>query len=380
METTLLFSLLRCLLSEEAAQAVQVDSLPQAVYTLAERHDLAHLLGEALRCAGIHPQKELGQQLTRRQMIAVSRYEQLTYELTAVCAALEQAQIPHLPLKGAVLRQYYPQPWMRSSCDVDILVHPEDLELAVRVLTESLSYRKDKAGAHDVSLFSPGGIHIELHYALVEKQQANAAHTILDRVWELAHSVEDSYLYEMDDPVFYFYHIAHMAKHVEQGGCGIRSFLDLWILEHRVPHDDRARHALLQQGGLLPFADACRRLAKVWFSAASPDDLTRTLESYILTGGTFGNRENLVTVQQHKQGGRGSYLFSRIFMPLQQLQHDYPILKKHPWLAPAYQVYRWLRLLRPHRLRRSLVEWRTSRRVSSHQVDKTAELFRQLGL
>ncbi|MBO4954226.1 MAG: nucleotidyltransferase family protein, partial [Clostridia bacterium] len=36
--------------------------------------------------------------------------------------------IDFMPLKGAVIRQYYPEPWMRTSCDIDIHVKKDRLE------------------------------------------------------------------------------------------------------------------------------------------------------------------------------------------------------------------------------------------------------------
>ena len=44
------------------------------------------------------------------------------------CNALEKAQIPFVPLKGSVIRKYYPEAWMRTSSDIDVLVHKEDVE------------------------------------------------------------------------------------------------------------------------------------------------------------------------------------------------------------------------------------------------------------
>ena len=41
---------------------------------------------------------------------------------------LNSAQIPFVPLKGSVIKNLYPDKWMRSSCDTDILVHENDLE------------------------------------------------------------------------------------------------------------------------------------------------------------------------------------------------------------------------------------------------------------
>lgn len=38
----------------------------------------------------------------------------------------------------------------------------------------------------------------------------------------------------MSDADFYAFHLEHMKQHFTTGGCGIRFFLDLWILNHSV--------------------------------------------------------------------------------------------------------------------------------------------------
>ena len=62
--------------------------------------------------------------------------------------------------------------------------------------------------------------------------------------------------YEMTDEFFYFYHIAHMAKHFENGGCGIRPFVDLVVLDRMDSENFSKRDELLKSGGLLQFARA----------------------------------------------------------------------------------------------------------------------------
>ena len=54
-------------------------------------------------------------------------------EYENLCSAFEKAQIPFLPLKGSVIRKYYPEAWMRTSCDIDILVHDEDVGRAKEI-------------------------------------------------------------------------------------------------------------------------------------------------------------------------------------------------------------------------------------------------------
>lgn len=70
----------------------------------------------------------------------------INHEYNRICDALESVEISFLPLKGSVLRQYYPEPWMRTSCDIDILVHENDLEKTTEYLVRDLGYIYDRKG------------------------------------------------------------------------------------------------------------------------------------------------------------------------------------------------------------------------------------------
>ena len=62
------------------------------------------------------------------------------------------------------------------------------------------------------------------------------------------------------DKMFYFYHVAHMAKHFEIGGCGVRPFLDSYLLLYYAQYRTESCCQLLRKGGLLTFAKA----VKIW--------------------------------------------------------------------------------------------------------------------
>lgn len=124
------------------------------LYQLSKTHDLAHLTGDALIKNGVIQNAEIKTKLEKQRMLAVYRYEKFSYGLTKLCGALEQAEIPFIPLKGSVLRQYYPEPWMRTSCDIDVLVHEEDLQRVVSYLSDNLGYRRESAKLHDISMFT----------------------------------------------------------------------------------------------------------------------------------------------------------------------------------------------------------------------------------
>ena len=311
-----------------------------AVWQLAQRQDIAPLTAYGAEQAGL----PVDEAIAKQPLLAVYRYEQQQYALDEVAAAFAAAQIPYMPLKGAVLRRWYPQPWMRTGCDVDILVPSERAEEATAVLVALPGYTRGRHGAHDISFFSPAQAHVELHHRLIEEGRGAASAEILSAVWQQARvATADGYGYEMTDPLFYFYHIAHMAKHMESGGCGIRFFLDLWVLEQQ-PHKREERDVLLKQGGLLTFADACRRLAACWFGDGPADDTTYMLEQYVLRGGIYGSTANQAAVARHRQGGKAGYVMGRLFPSRETLQWDFPVLRKCHLLLPVIWLWRLVRL------------------------------------
>ncbi len=360
--------------------AITAEMLPQ-LYAISKSHDMAHIVAQGLSDLELLGEDEISQKFRKHQMLAIYRYQKINYELQQICSTLENARIPFLPLKGSVIRKYYPEPWMRTSCDVDVLVKDADLEQATSVLEKDLAYQNKGRTTHNISFFSESGIHVELHYDTVEEGRAVRANAVLSQIWESALPKEPDGLHMvLTDEMFYFYHVAHMAKHLEEGGCGIRPFLDLWLLERRAAHDQTVCDRLLEQGGLLTFANACRQLSKVWFDSEAPNETTEQMQAYILYGGVYGNLENRVAVHQNKQGGRFQYLLSRVFPPYDYLKHLYPVLQKHRWLTPIMEVRRLLRILFKGHVKKSLHELNVNKTMSQEKISETAELLNKLGL
>jgi hypothetical protein len=183
----------------------------------------------------------------------------------------------------------------------------------------------------------------------------------------------------MTDELFYFYHIAHMAKHFMNGGCGIRPLLDLWILDNRLPGNEAKRGELLEREGLLVFSNAIKQLSRVWLCLESHNELTVKMQNYLLLGGIYGNLENRVKLQQVKSGGKRKYAIAKIFLPYEKIKHYYPILKKHKWLTPFMQVRRWFRIIFCGGFKRSVKELFVNERISDGS-EETKEFLNQIGL
>lgn len=380
---TLLFALLRSAISGTELTSDELilysDEMMPEIMELAQKHDLAHLVAVGLKQNRLVPVNNA--EIRNVILKAVLRYERLNADYEKICKALETAEIPFIPLKGSVLRKFYPEEWMRTSCDIDILVHREELNAAVAYLVSNLNFKEDYHGSHDITLIAPKGTHLELHFDLIEEGLSNEAARYLRTVWEyVSPRAGTNYWYEMPDAFFYFYHIAHMAKHFEHGGCGIRPFIDLYVLKNMAGADRSSRDTLLEKSGLLRFSRAVENLSDVWFGCSQANETSSMIQAYILGGGTYGSLKNYVAVRQEKQGGRIGYIWSRVFMPYSELKRGYPILKKHRWLMPFCQLLRWVKLIRPAPLRKAVKEIEFNHRSQSDEADAMSAMLKEIGL
>lgn len=376
-----LFSLLRCAAcGETVSDAVKDACTPETlerVYVLAKGHDLAHMLGQILVPLHLPESKPLSK-LTRTTFTAVQRYVQLNYELKRICDTFEKAQIPYIPLKGAVIRKFYPDPWMRTSCDIDILIHEEDLERAAEALVEELSYTTDhKKKYHDMWFFAPNGVHLELHFSIQETMEN--IDRLLSRVWEFA-VPETEFCYKLSNEFLAFHLMAHMSYHFSGGGSGIRSLLDIFLLRRQNAYDETVLREYLKQCDLEKFYDAVLALIAVWFEGEMPTPLTEKMGQFLLAGGTYGTKKQQILIKQQRKGGKMKYLLNRVFMPYRELKYRYRVLEKCPILYPVMLVRRWVELLFGGRLKRSVEEAQMALNAKKDQSEEMDDFLRQIGL
>ena len=381
-----LFSLIRTYLlklPDDTANILMPDEAElEAMYALAERHDLAHLAGAALYDKGMLTKGQaISEKFQHAQVVALYRYTKLEYERKRIYEVFENAGIAYVPLKGIIIRNYYPQPQLRTSCDIDILVHREDLTRATEALTEKLGYKGDEGELHyhDISLFSPGGIHLELHFTI--ENDWEPIDRLLSKVWDHCTPVAEGKSEHRQNLEFFMFHqIAHMVSHFLNGGCGIRPLLDLQLLRQKMPFDDAVVKSMCDTCDIGVFYDHAKALSDVWFGDRAHNEVTRQMEAYILFGVVYGTLENTVAVKQRQKGGRFSFIMYRIFMPYRQLKVKYPVLVKHKWLYPVMTVRRWFALLSPAHRKRAQQELRYSSAHSDEKKQSVDQLLQELGL
>ena len=379
-------AMIHCLKSEINGSVVRFDrhlseSELDQLYEISKYHDLSHMVGSALiNNKVLQPQTELYNKFQKKIMFALYRYEKSNYEFHEIVRLFEERQIKFMPLKGVILRELYPAQWMRTSCDIDILIEKEHINRAVQCLVDA-GLKKGVESPHDISFITASGGHIELHHSLIEDDRISNIDCVLSEVWEES-VVHKGYQYwfDMKDEMFYFYHIAHMAKHFLFGGCGVKPFVDLWILDNLDDTDASKRNTLLNRGNLLKFANATRKLSQVWFGNNEMDSISRQLEMYIFKGGVYGNTENRISVQQQKMGGQIRYALSKIFLPYSEIKFHYPILQKHGWLTPFMEVRRWFKLIFCGHAKRTLNELKYNQKISADKAGATKIFLDNIGL
>lgn len=376
----LLIVLLRTVLCGESFDEPITFAEFKAVYKLAAKHDLAHLVYTALRTCGAlpHPAEDTEQAFldTAEQLLVFTeyRYAKLDAELTHVRRVFEREDIAYVPLKGAVMRVLYPEPWMRTSCDVDVLVHEEDFDRAVAALVAE-GYETDGVRGYHDQLLRCDDVQLELHHNVLERQPKMDA--LLSQIWE--HTVSKGCQHVETPDFFLFHHIAHMAYHFQRGGCGVRSVIDLYLLRENEQTDESAVRALCEQAGLLVFYDTLCRLADSWFGDGERDTLVDSLESYILCGGVFGTQAQRSTANAARHGRLG-FLWYSVFMPYRDLKRIYPALEGKPILTPYYQLCRLFKKFSSGRGKNAVSRVTAACCESQEAITTVNELFEAVGL
>ncbi len=377
----LMLELIRCeLTGAPLSEAILKELTPaqmQDLYALSKAHDEAHVVACALDRLGLLDGDDpVAEQFQKQQTLAFFRNRQAERETQRIRDLFEELKIPYIPLKGTVLKQHYPAAWMRTGCDVDILVRESELERASRALCDRLGYICDGKIWHDVSMHSPDGLHVELHFALIDQDRFPAVSAILSNVWRDASRVDpEHFLFSLSREHFLLYHVAHTAKHFLIGGCGIRPFWDLWIMETKLGYRIDDHEALLEEAGMLKFARAEHALSEVFSGVREHDELTRRMEDYIVRAGVYGTMESRTLNQMAKKKGKLRFALSRVILPYDVLKRQYPVLEKRPYLMPVMQVRRWIRCL--FRRNGRLGELLSTKK---EQIRDTASMMERLGI
>ena len=286
---------------------------------------------------------------------AVRKDMLLDAELQKIAAFLQSKGIFYMPLKGALLKEYYPNAGMRQMSDVDIFYD-------FRFREEIREYMLEKG--YECVAFTEGQdaykrqpvYNFEFHHLLFSPLESETLYDYYkDIKSRLVKDSENPFRYNMSKEDFYIYLIAHEFKHFSQFGTGIRSLLDVIVFTSKFGDSLNMKyvHREFEKINLSEFEEKqralCNRLAEDnLFGNLSVED--EQLLSCFLSTGVYGdyrtgiaNRITGKTGEKDREFSRGKkikYIIRRIFPPLEYYRAAYPLFYKHKILIPFCVVYR----------------------------------------
>lgn len=198
-------------------------------------------------------------------------------------------------LKGAVLRELYPAPLLRTMEDVDYLVPAQDFYSAIEVLCANgfsqTADAKRVAGFYSSTTLThtETGIPIDLHRAPFQPSRFSFS--------------ADEFLRPLSPELHFVYLAAHAFQHWGRHG---QCLLDLWYLTKKHSLDfPRAAELAKARGALSSFLFACEQL-HLWLNHPTPElpkaplgirlrlALANELHAHRLQDGVFGKRKLLL--------------------------------------------------------------------------------------
>jgi hypothetical protein len=346
------------------------------VCRLAKKHDLLHVVARFIYKNKIEVNNELRAILRREEYISIYRYERMKYAFEEICGTFDEAKIAYVPLKGSVLRAYYPYESMRTSCDIDILIHESDLKSATNCL-ESIGYHCGERNYHDISMYSPNNVHLELHFSIQEN--IDSLDKVLKNVWDYTELTQGS-RYDLKKDFLILHIYAHMAYHFLSGGCGIRSLLDIWIMEHKMNAPYSCAETLLKKAGIYTFAKEMSIIANKCFTNNELDAFSDLVLKYIYSGGIYGTARNNIAAHRVKTKNTACYVLKRLFPPNKHMVEIYPILKKLPFLLPFCWIMRCISVLLQGKTKRIAYELSYAKNISNDLMCELTELCSRLDI
>lgn len=328
----------------------------EQLYKVSRTHYLEALVGTTLKKSGISIPKEWDEQIAK----AIRKVLLFDAERAKILSFMENNGIWHLPLKGVILKDYYPGIGMRQMADNDILFDYKYWK-EVKAYMKSEGYSAESVGHsnHDVYQKEPVynfELHSDLYSEFFQKGWKEYYHNIKDR---LILDAGSSYGYHFTDEDFYVYLIAHAYKHHVQGGTGLRSLLDFYVYLKAKPELDFAY--ITKECEFLGVAEyerqnriLCEKIFDVYVQNGA-DTLEQNLTSeeselllYCLTSGVHGTFTRIVEHRMEEywedNGNRSKlrYVWHRFIPSMETMKRHYPFFYKHKILLPIGWVYRLL--------------------------------------
>lgn len=296
------------------------------IYNLAEKHSVTAIITQEIKQLPkeFMPQGKLLSAFNQKLGYTEQGFEFKMQTLSVLISVLSAAKIPHLLVKGAVLRSLYPVAELRTGEDTDVVIRQSDLIHAVDILKEKGF--ETECLENNLATLKFGNEYFEIHTELenINVQSKIYFSTPFDDISECS-----GYTYKLKPIYHLLYVITHIAHHLKAGGAGIRMIMDIDVLIRNYPDIDMAYFMnICENIRIRKTAQALIALSKKWFDTPVAIDFTfedkdnlflyGSLFQTMLDGGAFGEAgKNTIERNIGKKGKETFFSWlKRLFLTL----------------------------------------------------------------
>ena len=328
----------------------------EKVFLISSKHMVSSIVGFALNSAGINnPQFNRAIALAQRQAVIQS------YTLNLLLPKMNDAEIWYMPLKGAILKDYYPRFGMREMADLDILVDDKKVK-EIKAIMENMGFSIKSYEKNNVdSYYKSSLLNVEIHKTLFGFQHDDKIYQYFkDIKTRLINNGDNLFEFHFTPEDFYIYLICHEFKHFQSSGTGLRSLLDTYVFLNKTNLNQKYVNEELAKLGISDFEEKNRELSLALFSGNRK--VENNMLDYFLESGTFGTLDHMVKNNMSKWGeGRIAYLLRRLFgfyggNYWDYLKQRHPFFYQHKVLLPLLPFCRLVYAIKkyPRRLKQEI--------------------------
>ena len=343
-----------CAVKGEMPNRERVNGMNLAqLYFAAAKHQLVVAVAFALESAGVTDAS-----FSQAKFMAIRKLMLMDADMNRLFTEMEQAGIWYMPLKGAVLKDDYPEFGMRQMADRDILFDASRAE-EVKSIMEGMGYTSKYFGSSDHDCYYKEPVYnFEMHRVLFGSNHEAKLQDYFRRVKSrLIKDDGKNYGYHFSPEDFYIYMIAHEYKHYTYSGTGLRSLLDTYV--YLTKHELDMGYVAKEVGKLgITDYEACNRsLAMHLFRKERLSESERKMLHYIVYSGAYGTLDHFVgNTMKKKHWNTLDYVLNRFSVPVSKKNKNYtayavtyPFFYKHKIFLPLLPFYRAARAMKAGR-------------------------------
>lgn len=322
---------------------------------LARIHSVTGILAAMNRKYNLGFPTEYAGQLDAYMFSSVSMSIMWDKVYSEVSSAMAENKIKNIVVKGPVVKNYYPDPDLRTMGDIDLIIHKADMKKALKIM-EDMGFECEE-GCVDEYKFMRKNICVELHEDLTSKNFGTGIdykaemQSLFDNV-----KTPETYIQELTEEYHLIYLLLHAAQHLISEGCGVRQIMDIALTLKNADIDFNILWTELDRLKLTDFAHCIFYLCSKWFDIKCDDfvmdnKIYETLSNHILEGGVFGyavdRQNNLILRESMYNGNKIQSLLKRIFPDAAEARSKVMWFRNKPVvLLPAAWVCRWYNMCR----------------------------------